>query len=128
MNKNCLTCGVEFTPARPWQTYCCTKCQRNAPNKKERTKAFQQSRRDLLNQIKTERGCARCGYNAHPAALDFNHVHGEKSLAIGQDPKAAWQKLMDEINKCEVLCANCHRIHTYENRHWHTKRKGAQDD
>ena len=116
-----------FTPARPWQTYCGVKCRNNAPGKKLITQKFQQSRRDLLNQIKTERGCARCGYNAHPAALDFNHVHGEKSLAIGQDPKAAWQKLMDEINKCEVLCANCHRIHTYENRHWHTKRKGAQD-
>lgn len=127
MGKNCLTCGVMFTPARAWQKYCGIKCQHNAPSKKERTKAFQQTRRDLLNQIKVERGCARCGYNEHSAALDFNHVYGEKLLAIGQDPKAAWQKLLDEINKCEVLCANCHRIHTFENRHWHTKRKSKQN-
>ena len=123
----CLTCAAAFAPARAWQKYCGVKCQRNAPNKKLRTQAFQRTRKDLINQIKTERGCARCGYNAHPAALDFNHIQGEKVLAVGQDSKAAWHKLMDEINKCEVLCANCHRVHTYENRHWHTKRKGASN-
>lgn len=127
MQTLCLTCGAGFTPDRPWQKYCAPKCRTNAPSKKLRTQAFQKARRDLLNQIKTERGCARCGYSAHPAALDFNHIYGEKILAIGQDPKAAWSKLMDEIDKCEVLCANCHRVHTQENRHWHTKRKPQVD-
>jgi hypothetical protein len=71
------------------------------------------------------KGCCLCGYNAHPAALDFNHVRGEKLFNVSQDPKVAKAKLLAEIEKCDVLCANCHRVHTYENRHWHTKRKGA---
>lgn len=70
-----------------------------------------------------EKGCAVCGYAAHPAALDFNHMRGDKLFNVSQDPKVALQRLLDEIDKCDVLCANCHRIHTYENRHWHTKRR-----
>ena len=123
MEKICPTCIASFTPNRPWQKFCAPKCCHNSPDKKLTTQKFQQSRRDLINKIKTDRGCAKCGYNTHPAALDFNHVHGEKSFGVGQDPKVAMHKLLEEIAKCEILCANCHRVHTAKNRHWQTKRK-----
>jgi hypothetical protein len=77
----------------------------------------------MIDNIKMARGCANCGFNTHAAALDFNHVHGVKKFNVSQDPKVALSKLLVEIDKCEILCANCHRIHTYENKHWHTKRK-----
>lgn len=80
-------------------------------------------RKDWLNEIKVQKGCSVCGYNEHPAALDFNHVYGAKLFGIGQDPKMAKHKILAEIDKCEILCANCHRIHTYKNKHWHSKRK-----
>ena len=80
----------------------------------------------MINMIKAERGCAECGYNAHPAALDFNHTRGEKMFSISQDVKVALHRLRAEIDKCDVLCANCHRVHTYEHRHWRTKRKGVK--
>lgn len=123
----CVTCAELFEPSRAWQKYCSPKCRHNAPDKKVRTQEFQQSRRDIINRIKMDRGCARCGYNIHAAALDFNHIQGSKNFSISQDPKVALKKLLDEIAKCEILCANCHRVHTYENRHWHTKRKAAQN-
>jgi len=123
MQTSCPTCAALFIPARAWQKYCQPKCRNNAPSKKLVTQKFQQLRRDLINKIKTDRGCAKCGYNTHPAALDFNHVRGEKSFGVGQDPKIAMHKLLDEISKCEILCANCHRVHTATNRHWQTKRK-----
>jgi hypothetical protein len=119
----CLTCGRLFAPERAWQKYCCDKCRHNAPRKKIHTRDFQQSRRNMINEIKLSKGCARCGYNAHAAALDFNHINGRKNFSISQDPKRAWADLSKEIAKCEILCANCHRIHTYELRHWHTKRR-----
>ena len=119
----CVTCNGEFMPARPWQIYCTIKCQRNNPAKKITSKKYQQSRRALINAVKIERGCSVCGYKSHAAALDFNHVRGDKKFNISQDPKVALSKLLAEIEKCDVLCANCHRVHTYENRHWHTKRK-----
>lgn len=123
MQVNCLTCQTLFESKYPWHKYCAPKCRHNSPAKKLLTQTFQQSRRDWLNKIKMERGCAVCGYCAHPAALDFNHIQGDKKFAVSQDPKVAMHKLLAEINKCEVLCANCHRIHTQENKHWHTKRK-----
>lgn len=123
MQLACLTCSSLFTPTRDWQKYCHVKCRTNSPDKKTVTKKFQQTRRDLINKIKLTRGCAKCGYNAHSAALDFNHIEGVKTFNVSQDTKVAMHKLLDEIAKCEVLCANCHRVHTYENKHWHTKRK-----
>ena len=124
---NCLTCNKLFEPTCSWNKYCCSKCQRSSPSKKLLTQAFQQARRDFINKIKTERGCVICGYFAHPAALDFNHIQGDKTFAISQDPTVAMHKLLAEIDKCEILCSNCHRVHTYENRHWHTKRKTKVD-
>ena len=121
--RKCSTCDAEFMPLDDRQIYCCAPCKNNSLAKKITTQKFQQSRRNDINAIKVARGCSVCGYNAHPAALDFNHARGEKLFNISQDTKVAWTKMLAEIDKCDVLCANCHRIHTYENRHWHTKRK-----
>lgn len=70
-----------------------------------------QTRREWLAAIKAERGCARCGI-ADPRVLDFHHNEAEsKELAVSQlVVRASWQAVLDEVAKCEVLCANCHRI------------------
>lgn len=114
---------MPFIATRLWQKYCSAKCRHNAPDKKIRTQKFQQARRDLIDNFKLAKGCCICGYKAHAAALDFNHIRGDKKFNVSQDLKVALHKLLAEIEKCDVLCANCHRVHTYENRHWHTKRK-----
>lgn len=121
--RKCATCTVIFTPVDDRQIYCCAVCRNNSPAKKITTQKFQQWRREKINAVKIARGCSVCGYNAHAAALDFNHVRGEKLFNVSQDTKVAWRKLVLEMEKCDILCANCHRIHTYENKHWHTKRK-----
>lgn len=74
--------------------------------------------RAYVQAIKVERGCADCGYNAHPAALDFDHLPGHlkagklASMACGSSMKT----IHAEIDKCDVVCANCHRIRTAERR------------
>ena len=72
-------------------------------------------RRRFLDSYKLEKGCEICGYNQHPAALTFDHLNPEeKSFPLG-DPKCrSWQKIIDEVAKCRVLCANCHNIFTYD--------------
>jgi hypothetical protein len=59
--------------------------------------------------------CTTCGF-AHPAALDFHHVDPSKKEsdihALLQSGR--FTKAYEEIKKCIVLCANCHRIHHYE--------------
>lgn len=60
-----------------------------------------------------EKGCMDCGYNAHPAALEFDHVSGTKLFNIGEQVgKRSREKLWEEIAKCDVVCANCHNIRT----------------
>lgn len=75
----------------------------------------ERSRRDreYFQQIKVERGCADCGYNANPVALDFDHLPGTEKLYRVCVMAGMRRELIDaEIAKCEVVCANCHRIRT----------------
>jgi hypothetical protein len=74
--------------------------------------------RQKLADIKSEKGCEMCGYNEHPAALDFDHINPEEksfiiSHAVSRD--RPWSLIEAEVSKCRILCANCHRIHTYDN-------------
>lgn len=71
----------------------------------------------LAQIIKTERGCADCGYNHNGVALQFDHMgeHDKKNTVsnlIRSD--YSWKTIVIEINKCEVVCANCHAIRTKE--------------
>lgn len=52
-------------------------------------------------------GCILCGYNKCKTALEFHHV-GDKSFAIADEKKSA-SKVISELTKCIVVCANCHR-------------------
>ena len=66
-----------------------------------------------LQEIKLESGCVDCGYKENPTALEFDHVRGEKTFTISKNPSLAWERIEEEIAKCEVRCANCHRIRTF---------------
>ena len=82
-----------------------------------RKKALQSRRRKhWLGVYKTHHGCDSCGWKGHPAALDFDHIDPEeKSFHIAQSIAGRNIKtIINEVRKCRVLCANCHRIHSYE--------------
>lgn len=78
---------------------------------------WQRKRAELICQIKLESGCVDCGYAEHPHALEFDHVRGEKKFAIGSGHCRGAEALMAEIEKCEVVCANCHRVRTHNRRY-----------
>jgi hypothetical protein len=81
----------------------------------DQTRRRQQARA-WLNAIKLAAGCADCGYNKHPAALDFDHIGTDKTANVGVMVRSRVSRAIveAEIAKCEVVCANCHRIRTYE--------------
>ena len=62
--------------------------------------------------------CVHCGYKdiRYPAVFEFHHVNPkEKEFAIGSGLLRKWTKLVKELDKCILLCANCHRIqHTQD--------------
>lgn len=70
-------------------------------------------RRQLLANYKLSKGCFDCGYSKHGFALDFDHLPGEEKLkSISVMLSWSWSKIMAEVLKCDVVCANCHRIRT----------------
>lgn len=73
-----------------------------------------EARKAAIDAYKVEKGCVDCGYRQHAEALDFDHLPGTKkefSIAKGYGRVSA-ARLWDEIEKCEVVCANCHRVRT----------------
>jgi hypothetical protein len=81
-------------------------------------KAWQGKRRADLRALILELkrgGCIRCGFKGYPAALDFHHPNGDKEFSIGKAVNECRLPalVVAEIAKCELLCANCHRIEHY---------------
>ena len=58
--------------------------------------------------------CSKCGFS-HPAALDFHHVDRTNHKSVFKLAKdGCYKAAMEEIKKCIVYCANCHRIHHHD--------------
>ena len=70
--------------------------------------------REFVDEYKKMHPCVDCG-NTDIRVLDFDHVFDkkDKAIAIGSHYWAI-DRLKKEIKKCEVRCANCHRIVTCE--------------
>ena len=72
-----------------------------------------------VQEMKVEAGCRVCGYNKSPYALQFNHINPEDKTRIKSNPRTAYHarwkmsRILEELSKCEVLCANCHAEHTH---------------
>ena len=59
--------------------------------------------------------CVDCG-ELDAVVLEFDHLR-DKSFDVAQSlPYRSWQSILDEIAKCEVVCANCHRRRTARRR------------
>lgn len=71
--------------------------------------------KDYVNTYKATAGCVDCGEN-NPVCLDFDHRDPKEkrwSIAMVGRQISSLKQLKSEIAKCEVRCANCHRIKTY---------------
>lgn len=54
--------------------------------------------------------CESCGYDRCVTALDFHHLDPkEKEFTIGSNKGKSWEALKVEVDKCAMVCANCHR-------------------
>ncbi len=79
-------------------------------NRRKRTKEIY----TWINKLKAEKGCADCG-TKDPRVLDFDHTgKHQKQYNISDMVRTYLGKetILKEIKKCEIRCANCHRIKT----------------
>lgn len=80
--------------------------------------SHQAKRRAMLDELKNK-PCMDCGGTFPPECMDFDHREGEvKLLRIGSQLRRKWESVLAEIAKCDLVCANCHRIRT-KNRGYH---------
>lgn len=89
--------------------------------------------RQEINHFKIRKGCCKCGYNAHSKALHFDHIDPENKSNCISNLIATYERagkkrreqikelVILEMNKCSILCANCHAIKTSENKCGHQK-------
>lgn len=64
----------------------------------------------VLQALKNSGGCKDCG-ETDIVVLEFDHLR-DKEFDIGNGKLRGTQKLLEEINKCDIVCANCHRRRT----------------
>lgn len=101
--------------------YSCKLCsteasQRWAEKNKEKRKVYMKEYRDksrnVVKEYKKNLCCQQCG-EKHPACLVFHHkIPEDKVFNIGSGKDITGksvEQIMNEIAKCDVLCANCHR-------------------
>ena len=111
---NCNTCNIEFLPNKSTQKYCCLKCKNRSTNNKHLNYKAQQERglKNRLHLIKLKGNkCSKCGYNNNVAALCFHHIdESTKSFKIDlrKCSNTKFETLLIEVEKCDLLCHNCH--------------------
>lgn len=119
MLKLCRYCNVRYPekdfgvaatmPNKVYRRHKCRYCYR------ETKRLLVKRRRAWIEEYKRQRKCSKCGITDF-RVLDFHHNGiSEKDFNISDFRyKAGLERLKEEIKKCELLCANCHRISHHE--------------
>jgi hypothetical protein len=112
-NTHCEVCQTLLTGNQ--RNYCSVKCRMKTTNFKHQVYTCQQARglERKKQLIKIAGGqCCDCGYKKNISALEFHHLN-PKEKSFGIDLRkcscAKWESLVEEVKKCVLICANCHR-------------------
>ena len=127
--KSAAAFGKNRTKKNGLSSYCldCMKLYRmehyrsNPAPYKKRAAASKKKRLAYLRDIREEGSCARCGFE-HPAALEFHHkvpVNRDRAgrAGVGWFATFGMSRMLEELAKCELICANCHRIEHHGHRY-----------
>jgi hypothetical protein len=138
----CISQGICQTPERFKQEMAkcesrCRNCHRikHWGERKERgfkSKDFNYPRKEILASLRkanslykqtylSTHSCVDCGCS-DVQVLDFDHVR-DKSFAIAKGSQRKPEVFKEEVEKCEIRCANCHQI-----RHWLQLKSKRKED
>ena len=73
---------------------------------------------DYIASVKEGVPCADCGTVFPPVCMDFDHIGDDKYKSVASMVGAGHsiETIQKEIDKCELVCANCHRLRTHNRR------------
>jgi hypothetical protein len=123
-NKACKKCMVEFNR----NYYQGEAGERHLQQVKERTDKARAEAKEFVYQFLLTHPCQSCG-EADPRVLEFHHREpSRKDMDITHMLSGGYslRRLQAEIAKCDVLCANCHRKVTVEERGWFRSHKNRR--
>ena len=85
----------------------------------ERRESYRQDLRDLMWDFYSNNPCVDCG-EADPIVLEHDHL-GDKTMGVSVMVSRlfSWKRIREEIDKCVVRCANCHRRKTAREGGWY---------
>ena len=88
-------------------------------NRARRLRQVKERRRRLAewhNRLKSTTPCADCGGTFHPTAMTWDHLPGSEKVADVSNLIQGGRTLQarEEMGKCELVCANCHAVRSYE--------------
>ena len=136
--KICTKCTRELPDTEfPWRNNAkgqriarCRECQgaasrdhyrRNKPMYLRKAKRWDAQQAEKVHQwfldYFAQHPCVDCG-EADPVVLEFDHVRGEKLGNVSDLRAASMKKIIAEVAKCDVVCANCHRRRTAKQFNW----------
>jgi hypothetical protein len=97
--------------------------ERHLKQVRERKEAAREVARQYAWEYLSTHPCIDCG-ESDPMVLEFHH-RGDKDMAVGYMVSAGFSipRIQAEIEKCDVLCANCHRRVTMKERGWYRGKK-----
>jgi hypothetical protein len=74
-------------------------------------KAVTERRKKLRTMALDYKGgkCVFCGYSAYSGALDFHYLSNKSFGLSARGLTRSWDKIREELDKCVLVCANCHR-------------------
>lgn len=87
----------------------------------ERNRRIKNKLRKLMLEYLENRSCEKCGMS-DLRVLEFDHIDPTTksfSIAGAITSTRSWGKILIEIDKCQILCANCHKIKTAEEQDWY---------
>lgn len=143
--KNCSMCKVskdktEFSKdstRKDGLQHKCRQCQKILSSKhykdnhikyKEHRSQNRLLRKEVVWDYLIGKSCVDCGEN-DPVVLEFDHVIGSKLWTISEMCKKAMSitLIIEEMAKCEIRCANCHRRrHSIDGDYWRHTRKACE--
>ena len=145
VTKRCRRCGTDHplgafhASSRDGHQAWCKPCrkeyaashyQANKERRQHQNKVRQAEFMAWYVNLKAGRPCADCRGEFHPAAMQWDHLPGfEKEAALSLlARRGGRQRVLDEIKKCELVCANCHAIRSHNRRDSYLRRVLAESD
>lgn len=67
-----------------------------------------------IRALKESGSCVDCGGRFHFSVMDYDHTDDNKVMTVSRlSARRSWAEVLREIEKCDLVCSNCHRYRTW---------------